>query len=117
MKSVLLLVLVSWMQGVLADDEKRQMLSAALIAGSPWSFSNVHVSETEYWRRSADGSLETMSSYAPDVWVKQQFTEKDTIVRPSRAGGNTITYSLDKDGNAVAIHSKNPSVFKSMKPE
>lgn len=117
MKSVLLLVLVFWMQIVFADEEKRQMLSAALIAGSPWSFSNVHVSETEYWRLSADGYLETMSSYVPDVWVKQQFTENDTIIRPSRAGGNTITYFLDKDGNAAAIHSKNPSVFKSLKAQ
>lgn len=114
MKPILLLFFIFWTEIVSGDDITRNKLSAALVAGSPWSFSNLHVSEIEHWRLSEDGSLETMSSYAPNVWIKQTFTESDTIVRPSRAGGNTITYYLDKDGNAAAIHSKNPSVFKSM---
>lgn len=111
---LLLLVLTSWMQVGFSDENTRQKLSAALVSGSPWSFSNIHVSETEHWRLSKDGSLETMSSYAPEVWIKQQFSDNDTIVRPSRAGGNTITYYLDKDGNVAAVHSKNPSIFKSI---
>lgn len=114
MKALLLLVLFSWMQLASADESTRQKLSAALVSGSPWGFTNIHVSETEQWRLSADGSLEMMSSYDSGVWSKQPFTENDTIVRPSRAGGNTITYYLDKDGNAAAVHSKNASVFKSM---
>jgi hypothetical protein len=114
MKPILLLVFIFWTQIVSGDETARNKLSTALVTGSPWSFSNLHVSEIEHWRISEDGSLETMSSYAPNVWIKQTFTDSDTIVRPSRAGGNTITYYLDNDGNAAAVHSKNPSVFKSV---
>jgi hypothetical protein len=114
MRSICLLALIFFSQLAVADAITRQKLADALIAGSPWSFSNKHVSETENWRRSEDGSLEYMSSYASGDWIKQNFEANDTIVRSSRAGGNTITYYLDKDGNAAAVHSKNPSVFKSI---
>nr|WP_295130726.1 hypothetical protein [uncultured Roseateles sp.] len=117
MRSICLLILLLFSQLAVADENTRLKLSAALIAGSPWSFSNRHVSETESWRRAQDGSLEYMSSYASGVWVKQVFEANDTLVRSSRAGGNTITYYLDSDGNAAATHSKNLSVFKSIQRE
>jgi hypothetical protein len=115
MKSIVFLILISCTQIVSADENTRQKLSETLISGSPWSFSNKHVSETQHWRLTADGILETMSSYVPDVWIPEAFTKDDTIIHPSRAGGNTITYSLDKDGNVSAVHSKNQSIFKSMR--
>jgi len=115
MKWVCLLVGLFWVQAVSADEAVRKKLTAALVAGSPWSFSNIHVSEIEHWRIAADGSLEYMSSDSPNVWSKQTFTAEDTIVRSSRAGGNTITYYLDKDGKARAAHSKNPSLFESIR--
>jgi len=117
MKAVLLLVLVFWMQFSFADERARKKLSDALVAGSPWNFSNKHVNEVQQWRFSAEGNLETMSSYAPGIWLIERFTDADTIVHPSRAGGNTITYSLDEAGNVLATHSKNPSTFKSMSPK
>lgn len=114
MRSVIFLVLMFFSQLSVSDESIRLKLSSALIAGSPWSFSNKHVSEVETWRRADDGGLEYMSSYAPGVWIRQVFEGNDTLVRSSRAGGNTVTYYLDNDGNAAAIHSKNPSVFKSI---
>ncbi len=100
-----------------ADDMARTKLAEALIAGSPWRFSNKHVSEVQQWRRGVDGSLERESSYAPGRWNQVVFSDVDNIVLASRAGGNTITYRLDKDGNAIAVHSKNASSFESLKDE
>lgn len=98
-----------------ADDMARTKLAEALIAGSPWRFSNKHVSEIQQWRRGADGHLEGESSYTPGRWNQEVFTDADTLVHASRAGGNTITYRLDSNGNAVAVHSKNASQFVSLK--
>ena len=55
-----------------------------------------------------------MSSQSPNVWLIEEYTTDQRIVHPSTAGGNTVTYFLDKDGNATAVHSKNPSEFKSI---
>lgn len=100
-----------------AQEATRELLAKALVKGSPWSFSNQHVNFIQTWRFSSEGKLERMTSYQPDVWVVEKFTADNTIVHPSLAGGNTVTYSLDKEGRAAAVHSKNYSVFKSLKTE
>lgn len=104
-------------QYCIADDMKRSMLGKALVDGSPWSFTNKHVSLLLQWRYTPEGKLESMSSYRPDVWTVEEFTAEDTIIHPSTAGNNTYTFFLDKEGRASAVHSKNPSVFKSVKVE
>ena len=110
-----LLLVVFTTEPALADETARIQLEQALIDGSPWRFSNKHVSEIQQWRRGADGRLEGESSYAPGQWNQEVFTAADTLVHASRSGGNTITYRLDKDGNAIAVHSKNPSLFVSLR--
>lgn len=89
-------------------------LAKALVNGSPWRFTNKHVNLIQTWRFTAEGKLEHLSSHAPNVWLLEQITADQTIVHPSTAGGNTVTYSLDAAGNAIARHSKNPSEFKSI---
>jgi len=42
-----------------------------------------------------------MSSHRPDVWTVEEFTADDTLVRPSTAGGNTVTFYLDEHGQAA----------------
>ena len=85
----------------LADEARRDMLKKSLVEKSPWNFSNQDVYLVLQWRTSPEGKLEPMYSHRPDVWTVEEFTADDTLVRPSTAGGNTVTFYLDEHGQAA----------------
>lgn len=113
----LLMAMAATLLPLSSSGQVNDALANALVNGSPWRFTNKHVNLIQTWRYSPDGKLEHMSSHAPSIWLVEEITADQRIVHPSTAGGNTVTYYLDKDGKAKALHSKNPSDFISIKAE